>query len=94
MPAKVRHHYRGPYARMAALVRAQANSNPETRCGRCGQRLTDPPHPPGDTWDAGHVVDGDTGYGLRPEAASCNRSAGASYGNRKREPRSRNWYDA
>jgi hypothetical protein len=80
-------HHSGSYSRRAAAVRAYANANPDTRCWRCGRTLQQhPPHrngrPP--TWHAGHVIDGQIGGLLKPEASTCNKSAGASYGNRTR----------
>ena len=83
--------YGGDYQRRAAAIRRTAYLNPDTPCGRCGLTLAE--HKPGDTWDAGHTRDGDPTSPLRPEAASCNRSAGATLGNRRRqglEP-TRNW---
>jgi hypothetical protein len=58
-----------------------AYADPNTVCGRCGLTLADKP---GDTWDAGHVNSGQVGGPLRPEHSSCNRSAGATEGNRRR----------
>ena len=81
MPAKARAHRRGSYQTDAARVRAIAYSDPATRCRRCGLTLADKP---GDTWDAGHVNDGQIGGPLAPEHSSCNRSAGAIAGNRRR----------
>ena len=80
-------HHAGAYARHAAIVRAHANANPDTLCARCGQ-----PARPDDPWQAGHVNDGEVGGALQPEHRSCNTSAGATMGNRKREPRSVDWY--
>jgi hypothetical protein len=81
MPAKAGAHRRGSYQTDAAKVRARAYADPDTRCRRCGLTLADKP---GDTWDAGHVVDGVPGSALAPEHSSCNRSAGAAAGNRRR----------
>jgi hypothetical protein len=92
MPGKVRAHYRGDYARRAAAVRAAAYANPATVCWRCGLTLEQIRRTkPLARWEAGHVVDGQVGGLLRPEHSSCNRSAGAAYGNALREPRSRRW---
>ena len=33
-------HRRWPYDRHAAIIRAAANANPDTRCWRCGQEAT------------------------------------------------------
>ena len=88
-------HYAGTYLVDARHVRAAANANPHTRCWRCGRTLAEhPPHRNGRParWQAGHVVDGQVGGQLRPEASTCNTSAGASHGNRKREPRSEDWF--
>ena len=75
-------HRSGDYARRAKAVRQAAYADPLTACWRCGRTLDQ--HPAGDTWDAGHVLDGNPASALRPEASSCNRSAGASLGNRRR----------
>ena len=82
MPAKNKRHYKGSYQQDAAQLRAMAYANPDTRCARCGLTLADKP---GDTWDAGHAEDGRPGGLLRPEHSSCNRSAGAIEGNRRRK---------
>lgn len=70
--------HRGPsYKRRARAVRMAAYLDPTTTCRRCGltlaQRRITHPH---DTWDAGHIVDGEIGGALVAEHASCNRSAG------------------
>jgi hypothetical protein len=88
-------HYTGNYTRRARLLRQAANANPDTRCWRCGRTLPEHPphrsgHPP--RWQAGHVVDSQVNGALAPEASTCNASAGASYGNRLREPRSEDPY--
>ena len=82
MPGRNREHYTGDYTRRAAAVRRAAYANPGTRCWRCGRTLDE--HKPGDRWDAGHVRDGDPTSPLAPEAASCNRAAGAAVGNARR----------
>lgn len=74
-------HRSGSYQRDAARVRRIAYSDPSTTCWRCGLTLD---AKPGDTWDAGHRYDGVPGSPLLPEHSSCNRSAGASMGNRRR----------
>lgn len=61
-------------------------------CPRCGQPMLE-----GQRIDAGHSVDrvlGGAGSALRWEHARCNRSAGASLGNRLRVGRTpRRWVD-
>ena len=77
----------GRYQREAPIVRARANADPSTRCGRCGLTLAEHrPHHNGTParWDAGHVIDGDPLSPLRPEASVCNRPAGARLGNARR----------
>jgi hypothetical protein len=88
VPAKSRAHYRNGYRKLADMVKAAAYADPSTPCARCGLTLAE--HPPTKSgkppsWDAGHVVDGEIGGRLRPEVASCNRSAGARAGNRRRQ---------
>ena len=81
-------HRRGSYQRDAARVRALAYADTSTRCHRCGKTLAEHrPHRNGTpaTWDAGHIEDGRAGGALVPEASTCNRSAGASDGNRRRK---------
>lgn len=90
----LKRHYSGPYQVRARAVRRAANANPHTRCWRCGRTLAEhPPHRNGQRprWQAGHVIDSDPTSPLAPEASTCNTSAGATYGNVKREPRSETW---
>ena len=71
------------YRRIAPIIRATAHANPHTRCRRCGLTLQERKltHP-NDKWDCGHP---DTpGDGYAPEHSSCNRSVGATEGNRNR----------
>lgn len=88
MSGKAREHYRGSYQRRAREMRARASADPTTRCmaivnGKvCGLLLIE--HKLGATWDAGHVRSGDPTSPLQPEASCCNRSNGASEGNRRR----------
>jgi len=74
-------HRRGDYQRRAAAVRDAAYRDPHTRCWRCGLTLAEVP---GSTWDAGHLIDGRADSALAPEHSTCNRSAGATMGNRRR----------
>lgn len=83
-------HYRGSYHVQARKVREAAYANPLTRCWRCGLMLHEhEPHKTGKpaTWTAGHVIDSDQRSPLRPEASTCNKSAGARYGNQLRGAR-------
>ena len=82
MPARNRSHYSGDYQRRARAVRQAAYADPTTRCWRCGRTLVE--HGATARWDAGHVRDGDPLSPLAAEASSCNRSAGAAAGNRRR----------
>lgn len=80
-------HYRGNYHVTARAVRQAAYANPDTRCWRCGLKLQDHrPHKNGKParWTAGHVVDGQAGGPLAPEASTCNFRAGAVAGNAAR----------
>lgn len=63
-------------ATRAKLVRAAANSDPDTRCVMCGGhgRAWDP-------WVAGRTPDGD----LVPEHRSCSSSAGAKLLQQRRQ---------
>ena len=92
MPAKSKAHYAGDYQRRAAHIRAGAYADPHARCWRCGLTLDErrQTHPRA-TWDAGHIEDGRVAGELRAECSTCNRSAGATLGNLRREPRSRRW---
>jgi len=82
VPAKSKAHRRGSYNTDAARIRALAYSNPDTICRRCGLTLA---AKPGDTWDAGHINAGQINGPLAAEHSSCNRSAGATEGNRRRK---------
>ncbi len=84
----------------ASHVIAQARANPATRCCECNRTL-DQCGPRGDghnanrsrcTWDAGHPDGRWPTHELRPECSHCNRSRGATDGNRKRNrTHSRRW---
>jgi hypothetical protein len=92
MPAHDKRHHQGDYPRRAAAVRAAAYGDPTTRCWRCGLTLEEAKASNSKVrWQAGHLVDGQAGGALRPEHSTCNASAGAAYGNAKREPRSQSW---
>lgn len=93
-------HHRGPdYERRAAALRARANADPRTRCEAvladgtiCGRTLAEhPPHRTGRkaTWQAGHVIDGQLGGALRPEASTCNNQAGGRLGLKRMRQRRR-----
>jgi hypothetical protein len=87
-------HYAGAYLVTARRVRAWGNAHPDHRCPRCGLTRAEGIARWGKNgeWDSGHITDGQAGGPMRPEHAHCNRSAGASYGNAKREPRSEDPY--
>lgn len=96
MPGSHRDHYAGEYDRRARAVRAKANRDPTTccmspACKHANGTLAQ--HPPGSTWDAGHVNDGQPNGPLQPEVSGCNRAAGAAMGNRRRKglANTRNW---
>lgn len=95
MPArKYRAHYAGTYRARARAIRQAANADPSTKCWRCGRTLAEHPatrrgNPP--RWSAGHIIDSDPASPLAPEVLTCNASAGATYGNAKREPHSEDW---
>lgn len=82
-------HYQGSYHVRARRVREQAAADPLTRCWRCDRTLDQ--HPKGARWTAGHLTDGEVGGMLLPEASTCNYSAGASAGNRKRTGTTATW---
>lgn len=87
-------HHRGAYGRTARAVTQSAYASPQTRCWRCGLTLADYAKQHGTRaarWTAGHVRDGEVGGPLAPEHARCNFRAGASMGNRKRNPTSEDW---
>jgi hypothetical protein len=80
--------YRGDYQRRARAVRQAAYLNPHTICqsptckGWGTRTLAE--HKAGSKWDAGHVRDSDPTSPLQPEVSGCNRSAGATLGNKMR----------
>lgn len=86
MPA----HNRSKYNEAHKLLRracAPAVAAGNVRCvfaavGEC--QMPDPRILQGQAWDWDHTHRG-------PAHAKCNRSAGAAYGNRKREPRTNIW---
>lgn len=82
--------YQGSYHVQSKRVRDAAYGDPSTRCWRCRLTLAEhEPHKNGKpaTWTAGHLIDSDPRSPLLPEASTCNKSAGASYGNRLRGAR-------
>lgn len=79
-------HHRGPHDEISRRLRAIWTADPATRCGFCGQ-----PARRGDPWQADHHPPGNLDGRYRPAHATCNAKAGATYGNRKRNPTSRNW---
>ena len=82
--------HRGSYHVQSKRVRDAAYADPETRCWRCRLRLHEcKPHHNGKParWTAGHLIDSDPTSPLLPECSPCNKSAGASYGNRLRGAR-------
>ena len=76
---QARTHYHGDYRVRAAAVVAAANADPSTRCWRCHLLAR-----PGDPWQAGHTVDGDSTALLAAEHRSCNAAAGARLGHARR----------
>lgn len=94
MPSRDRSHYRGSYDTRAKRVRDLAYGDPATTCWRCGRTLAQArASDPDVTWHAGHVFDGDPNSPLMPEHSSCNQSAGAKAGHKRRELNpSRRWY--
>ena len=87
MPNPNKDHYKGTYRARSQAVRLQARLTP-TLCARCGQLIE--PH---QAVDAGHIQDGQIDGPLQAEHATCNRSAGATAGNKKRQGlrNSRQW---
>ena len=88
-------HYRGTYQYRAKQIRQTAYADPFTRCWRCHQHLHEC-GPAGNgrhktgrpaRWTAGHLHDSDPNSPLLPECSPCNKSAGATYGNRLRGQR-------
>lgn len=84
--AKAAHH-RGDYQKRAAKVRARANADASTTCWRCGLTLAQCRTKTGKParWTAGHVIDSNPDSPLLPECSTCNYSAGAKLGNRRRQ---------
>jgi len=81
MPAHVRRNY-GTAHQRTRQAWAPAVATGTIRCWRCNQYITALQH-----WDLGHR----DALPSHPEHRECNRSAGATYGNTKREPRSNIW---
>jgi P2-related tail formation protein len=88
MPAHVRRNYgRAHQAQRQAWIEPVATGT--VRCARAdtGECLeADPYIHPDQSWQLDHIGDG-----THPSHTRCNLSAGASYGNRLREPHSRVW---
>ena len=74
--------HRARRERMRRAILAAERGGQPLLCPRCDQPILT-----SDAFDAGHTVEVDavaTSVADRPEHASCNRSAGATYGNEKR----------
>lgn len=78
--------YRGNWKTRAKAICDAAYADPATQCWRCGKTLAQ--HKPGDTWQAGHLHDGDKTSPAAPEARSCNARAGQHRAWGNPEPRS------
>lgn len=76
-------HYDAEYRRRRAVLIAEANADPDTRCWRCGHPLDY--WAPDDCWTTGHVRDTDPTSPLLAEHASCNYRAGGALGAQRRE---------
>ena len=82
-------HHKGQHQRLARIVTAQANNNPNYRCPTCGltrdqgiQRWGTNGH-----WEAGHKNDGQVATApthYHAQHRHCNRSTGATQGNTQR----------
>ena len=92
-------HHKGPHQRIQQQLKRWADRNPDARCATCANTL-DKCGPRRDglnrngtpcTWDAGHVIDGDPLGGYQLECSFCNRSRGATAGNRKRNDQPMAW---
>lgn len=79
MPAHVRQNYNGAHKRTRKAW-APLVATGQVNCWRCNKPIEQ-----GSRWDVGHVPNAAS----RPEHMTCNRSAGAIEGNRKRRPSSR-----
>lgn len=98
-PPAVSKAERNARTREARLVVAAANANPDQLCCSCHRPLhrcgpnADGRNRNGTpcTWDAGHPDGRWTTNELRAECSSCNRSRGATHGNRNREPHTERW---
>lgn len=62
----------GNYQTTRNRIITAANTNPNTRCWRCGQ-----PAKPGDPFEGGHTINRGAANTIRPEHRSCNRRAAA-----------------
>ncbi len=83
--ARQKPHYTNGYMAQARALRHAAHADPSTRCWRCGRTLAEARQDdPSDTWQAGHLVDGEVGGALAPEHRSCNARAGQRARERKR----------
>ena len=79
-------HHRGTHQVRARAVVDAANRDPMTRCWRCGLTLAEhPKHKTGKRarWTGGHVIDGQVGGLILPEASTCNFTHGARLGNQR-----------
>ena len=79
-------HHRGTFQRAGDKVKARAYADATTVCPRCGLTLDQARQRWGRyiKWEAGHVNAGERDGELRAEHNRCNRSHGATLGNRQR----------
>lgn len=80
-------HRQGNYHTESRRIRRAAEADPSTQCWRCGLTLQEhAPHANGKPpqWQAGHLVDGQAGGPMLPEASTCNSSDGGKRGSRIR----------
>ena len=94
-------HHRGAHQVTARRLTQAGYANPAATCHYC-KRTLDNCGPRGNgrnrngtpcTWQACHVVDGDSRYGYVLGCSFCNQSEGARAGNaQRREPRSECWW--
>ena len=82
-------YHRGNHQQTSLHLRNAWTQDPTTRCAHCGLTLEQGHAKWGNNarWEADHREPGNPTAGYQPAHAHCNRSHGATHGNKQRQHR-------